>query len=57
MKAARHHSYDIAASFQIHETVTPQRVEKIANIEFVKGPDDTAPVVMAVTVEAPEPRP
>jgi putative heme-binding domain-containing protein len=32
----------------------PQRRETIAQIEFLKGPDDTAPVVMAVTVEAPE---
>ncbi len=31
--------------------VTPQRPDKIARIELVKGPDDTAPVVMAVTVE------
>ena len=27
--------------------------EAIADIEFVKGPDRTAPVVMAVTVETP----
>ena len=32
-------------------TVTPQRSEVIKEIEFVKGPDATAPVVMAVTVE------
>jgi hypothetical protein len=31
--------------------VTPKREEKIETIEFVKGPDATAPVVMAVTVE------
>ncbi len=31
--------------------VTPERKEKIETIEFVKGPDSTAPVVMAVTVE------
>jgi hypothetical protein len=35
-------------------TVTPLRGEPIKQIELVKGPDDTAPVVMAVTVEAPE---
>jgi hypothetical protein len=34
--------------------VRPQRNAKIVRIEFVKGPDATAPVVMAVTVEAPE---
>jgi putative membrane-bound dehydrogenase-like protein len=32
-------------------TVEPKRPEKIKEIEFVKGPDDTAPIVMAVTVE------
>jgi hypothetical protein len=31
-------------------TVTPQREEKTEKIEFVKGRDNTAPVVMAVTV-------
>jgi putative heme-binding domain-containing protein len=31
--------------------VQPKRSDKIKEIEFVKGPDDTAPVVMAVTVE------
>ena len=35
--------------FAIH----PERTDKIKEIEFIKGPDDTAPVVMAVTVEAP----
>jgi hypothetical protein len=34
--------------------VTPERDEKIDTIEFVKGDDNTAPVVMAVTVEARE---
>ncbi len=31
--------------------VTPQRDETIAEIEFLKGLDATAPVVMAATVE------
>ncbi len=31
--------------------VEPKRKDKIERIEFVKGPDDTAPIVMAVTVE------
>ena len=31
--------------------VTPERTETIKEIELVKGPDSTAPVVMAVTVE------
>jgi hypothetical protein len=34
--------------------VTPQRRDTIASIEFVKGPDATAPIVMAVTVETGE---
>ena len=31
--------------------ITPRRDELIKEIEFVKGPDATAPIVMAVTVE------
>jgi putative membrane-bound dehydrogenase-like protein len=34
--------------------VRPERTEKIKEIEFVKGPDTTAPVIMAVTIEAPD---
>jgi hypothetical protein len=34
--------------------VHPQRSEKIERIEFIKGSDETAPVVMAVTVEGRE---
>jgi putative heme-binding domain-containing protein len=34
--------------------VRPERQAKIERIELVKGPDDTAPLVLAVTVEAPE---
>jgi hypothetical protein len=33
--------------------VTPKRNEVIKQIEFVKGADPTAPIVMAVTVETP----
>lgn len=32
-------------------TVSPKRSEPLAEIELVKGPDSTAPVVMAVTAE------
>jgi putative membrane-bound dehydrogenase-like protein len=35
-------------------SISPKRMEKIDKIEFVKGDDNTAPVVMAVTIEAPE---
>lgn len=34
-------------------SIVPQRAEKIESIELVKGPDRTAPVVMAITVESP----
>jgi hypothetical protein len=34
--------------------VKAERKEKISQIEFVKGPDATAPVIMAVTVEVAE---
>jgi len=33
--------------------VNPQRPDTIKEIELVKGPDATAPLVMAMTVEAP----
>ncbi len=36
-----------------HVTISPKRDETIAQVEFVKGNDETAPVVMAVTVEGP----
>ncbi len=32
--------------------INPQRADSIERIEFVKGPDGSAPVVMAVTLEA-----
>ncbi len=35
-------------------SIAPGRPDRIESIEFVKGPDTTAPVVMAVTIEAPE---
>ena len=34
--------------------INPQRPDPIARIELVKGPDDTAPIVMAVTIEGDE---
>jgi hypothetical protein len=35
-------------------SITPEKKDKIEKIEFVKGEDETAPVIMAVTVEAIE---
>ncbi len=34
--------------------INPRRPEPIARIELIKGPDDTAPIVMAVTIEGDE---
>lgn len=34
--------------------VQPQRTESIETIELVKGPDNSAPVVLALTVETPQ---
>ena len=36
-----------------HVAVSPNRPDKINTIELVKGPDSTAPMVMAVTIERP----
>jgi hypothetical protein len=33
--------------------IEPKRTDVIEDVELVKGPDDTAPIVMAVTVETP----
>jgi putative heme-binding domain-containing protein len=33
--------------------IQPQRPTPIREIEFVKGPDNTAPIIMAVTLESP----
>jgi uncharacterized protein len=35
--------------------VMPKQTTPIKDIEFLKGPDRTAPVIMALTVESPEP--
>ncbi|MEY4395857.1 MAG: hypothetical protein RL595_3106, partial [Planctomycetota bacterium] len=36
-------------------SIKPQRTsEAIKDIEFIKGPDKSAPLVIAVTVESPE---
>ncbi len=34
--------------------IKPERPDSIARIELIKGPDDTAPIVMAVTIEGEE---
>jgi putative membrane-bound dehydrogenase-like protein len=47
-------AFDLSGKQMRYLAVTPQRKEKIEKIEFVKGRDDTAPIVMAVTVEIAE---
>jgi putative heme-binding domain-containing protein len=34
--------------------VTPKRTAVVASVEFVKGPDGTAPLIMAATAESPD---
>jgi hypothetical protein len=49
-----HFAFGLQGKQMRYLSVRPQRTEKIKQIEFVKGSDSTAPVVMAVTVEIPE---
>jgi putative heme-binding domain-containing protein len=44
-------AFSMAGKQMRYLTVTPKRAEAIAEIEFVKGDDQTAPIIMAVTVE------
>jgi putative heme-binding domain-containing protein len=46
-------AFDLRGQQIRYLTVSPKRTDPIKQIEFVKGPDRTAPVVMAVTVETP----
>jgi putative membrane-bound dehydrogenase-like protein len=47
-------AFDVKGRQVRYLAVTPQRKEKIESLELVRGSDDTAPVVVAVTIEAPE---
>ena len=47
-------AFDLGGKQVRYLALTPQRKEKIEKIEFVKGRDNTAPIVMAVTVEIGE---
>jgi putative membrane-bound dehydrogenase-like protein len=47
-------AFDLGGKQVRYLTITPQRKEKIEKIDFVKGRDNTAPIVMAVTVEVGE---
>ncbi len=46
-------AFDLAGRQVRYLAIEPKRQGPIERIEFVKGPDDTAPVVMAVTIESP----
>ncbi|HRA87462.1 MAG TPA: glycosyl hydrolase, partial [Planctomycetaceae bacterium] len=46
-------AYALGAQQIRRVTVTPKKTDLIETIELVKGPDDTAPMVMAVTIERP----
>ncbi len=46
-------AFDLGGRQLRYLSVTPKRQDPIDSIELLKGPDATAPVVMAVTVEAP----
>lgn len=48
------YAFDLGGKQLRYLAIEPQQREVIETIEFVKGPDRSAPVIMAVTVEAPE---
>lgn len=48
------HAFDLKGRQIRYLAVIPQQRDKIERIEFVKGDDRTAPVIMAVTVEGVE---
>ena len=44
-------AFDLAGRQIRYLTIAPKRPETIESIELIKGPDQTAPIVMAITVE------
>ncbi len=48
------YAFDLSGRQLRYLAIQPKRAEALKEIEFVKGPDQTAPIVMAVTVEAAE---
>jgi len=44
-------AFDLRGQQVRYVAVTPKRSDKINTIELVKGPDQSAPIVMAVTIE------
>jgi hypothetical protein len=47
-------AFDLQGKQLRYLSVRPDRAEKVKELELVKGPDDSAPIVVAVTVELPE---
>jgi uncharacterized protein len=47
------HAFNLSGRQIRYLSVKPRKSEVIQQIEFVKGKDDSAPVVMAVTIETP----
>jgi putative heme-binding domain-containing protein len=45
------HAFDLAGRQIRYLAIFPKLAQKITKLELVKGPDQTAPVVMAITVE------
>ena len=46
-------AFDLGGRQLRHVVVTPKQSKPITSVEFVKGNDNTAPIVMAVTAEMP----
>jgi putative heme-binding domain-containing protein len=47
-------AFDLGGRQVRYLAVEPKRKDRIERVELVKGSDDTAPLILAVTVEAPE---
>jgi hypothetical protein len=50
-------AFDLRGRQVRYLAIQPQRPEPIRQVEFLKGPDATAPIIVGVTVESPEPKP
>jgi hypothetical protein len=47
------YAFDLRGRQLRYVAVQPRRAERVREVELVKGPDRTAPIVFAVTVESP----
>jgi hypothetical protein len=46
-------AFDLAGRQIRHVVVVPKQAKPIKTLDLVKGSDDTAPIVMAITAEMP----